>query len=190
MSAIHPLSLSPLYRCEVPIEVTVRRAQNGDAEAFGVLYDSHAPRVHALCLRLAGDPAEAAELMQDVFVRAWERLGSFRGESAFGTWLHRLAVNVVFQRGRATRRRRKRVAVEGDLAHLPPSPEARTRDPGTRLDLERAVAQLPPVLRRVFVLHDVEGYQHAEIADLLEVPVGTCRSHLFRARRLLREELS
>lgn len=190
MSASTSLTIPRPQRREASIDVTVRRAQQGDPEAFGVLYDAHAPRVHAICLRLAGDPAEAAELVQDVFVRAWERLDSFRGDSAFGTWLHRLAVNVVFQRGRSARRRRQRVTVAADLAHDPPPASIAGDDPGARMDLERAVATLPDVLRQVFVLHDVEGYQHPEIAELLGVPVGTCRSHLFRARRQLREHLS
>ena len=190
MSATQSLSFQPPRRREVPIDVTVRRAQHGDPDAFARLYDAHAPRVHAVCLRLPGDPAEAAERVQDVFVRAWERLGSYRGEAAFGTWLHRLAVNVVFQRGRAARRRRQRVAVQADLSHDPPPMAAATADPALGMDLERALAALPELLRQVVVLHDVEGYQHAEIAELIDAPVGTCRSHLFRARRLLREMLS
>lgn len=190
MSAIHSFPQSAGHRHEVPIDVTVRRAQHGDPDAFALLYDAHAPRIHAVCLRLSGDPAEAAELLQDVFVRAWERLASFRGEAAFGTWLHRLAVNVVLQRGRAGRRRRQRVVTTADLVADPPPRAAATVDPGLRLDLEEAVAALPDVLRQVFVLHDVEGHQHAAIADLLDMPLGTCRSHLFRARRLLRERLS
>lgn len=190
MSAIQSLPLSSSYRREEPIDLTVRRAQQGDPEAFGALYDAHASRIHAVCLRLSGDPTEAAELLQDVFVRAWERLATFRGDSQFGTWLHRLAVNVVFQRGRATRRRRQRVMVAADLPDDPPSSASRGDDPGVRLDLEDAVATLPEALRRVFVLHDVEGYQHAEIAEAMGMPVGTCRSHLFRARRMLRERLS
>lgn len=187
-SSLLPLT-APLPR-EVPIDVTVRRAQQGDPDAFGTLYDAHAGRVYALCLRLAGDPGRATELAQDVFVRAWERLDSFRGESAFGTWLHRLAVNVVFQEGRADRRRRQRVTLGEDLGTPTPDAPGRGNEPGVRLDLERAVAALPNLLREVFVLHDVEGYQHGEIAALLGLPVGTCRSHLFRARRQLREALA
>jgi RNA polymerase sigma-70 factor (ECF subfamily) len=190
VSTTDSLLWSPSGRREAPIDLTVRRAQRGDSDAFGQLYDAHAGRVHAVCLRLSGDPAEAAELVQDVFVRAWERLDSFRGESAFGTWLHRLAVNVVFQRGRAARRRRQRVAVSADLPHDPPVPVTPGHGPGLAMDLERAVALLPDQLRQVFVLHDVEGFQHAEIAAALGLPVGTCRSHLFRARRHLREALS
>lgn len=175
---------------EAVIDATVIRARNGDADAFARLYDAHAPRIHAVCLRLSGDPARAGELLQDVFVRAWERLDSFRGDSAFGTWLHRLAVNVVLQRGRGDQRRTRRVALGGDMAPRGIDGRARMPEPGLRLDLEQAVASLPDVLRQVFVLHDAEGYQHSEIAALLDIPIGTSRSHLFRARRLLREVLS
>lgn len=175
---------------EVVIDATVIRARDGDPDAFARLYDAHAPRIHAVCLRLSGDPARAGELLQDVFVRAWERLDSFRGESAFGTWLHRLAVNVVLQRARGDQRRTRRVALGDDLAPKGIDVPARVAEPGLRLDLEQAVAGLPAVLRQVFVLHDAEGFQHEEIATLLDIPIGTCRSHLFRARRLLREVLS
>ncbi len=190
MSTTSPLSLSPSHRHEVPIDITVRRAQQGDPDAFGILYDAHASRVYAICLRMARDPGRATELVQDVFVRVWSRLGSFRGESGFATWLHRLAVNVVLQQGRADQRRRDRVMAEADLGSVTPPVAGRWSDPGTRLDLEAALAVLPEDLRQVFVLHDVEGYQHDEIATLLECPVGTSRSHLFRARRILRERLS
>jgi RNA polymerase sigma-70 factor (ECF subfamily) len=183
-----PLTV-PLAR-EVVIDATVMRARDGDPDAFARLYDSHAPRVHAICLRLSGDPARAGELLQDVFVRAWERLGSFRGESAFGTWLHRLTVNVVLQRARGDQRRVRRIALGDDLAPKGIDGPTRALEPGLRLDLEQAVAGLPEVLREVFVLHDVEGFQHGEIAALLNIPIGTSRSHLFRARRLLREVLS
>jgi RNA polymerase sigma-70 factor (ECF subfamily) len=175
---------------EVVIDATVLRARDGDPDAFARLYDLHAPRVHAVCLRLCGDPTRAGELLQDVFVRAWERLDSFRGESAFGTWLHRLAVNVVLQRARGDHRRVRRVALGDDLAPSGVDGPTRTLEPGLRLDLEQAVAGLPEFLREVFVLHDVEGYQHGEIAAVLKIPIGTSRSHLFRARRLLREVLS
>jgi RNA polymerase sigma-70 factor (ECF subfamily) len=127
--------------------------------------------------------------VQDVFVRLWERLGSFRGESAFTTWLHRLAVNTVLEQGRARSRRRLRVAIAADLAGLSaegPEAEARGDDPALRIDLETAVARLPAGARAVFVLHDVEGYQHGEIGQLLGIAEGTSKAHLFRARRLLR----
>ena len=190
MSHSHSLSLPASPISEVVIDTTVIRAREGDSEAFARLYDAHAPRIHAVCLRLSGDPGRAAELLQDVFVHAWQRLGSFRGESAFGTWLHRLAVNVVLQAARGDHRRARRVALGDDLAPNGIDGPARMVEPGLRMDLERAVAALPTTLREVFVLHDAEGFQHGEIARLLSMPIGTSRSHLFRARRMLREALS
>ena len=189
MATIGSLTLTASPPREHPIESTIAAAQRGDAAAFAALHDRYAGRVHAICLRMAGDPVLAGELVQDVFVRVWERLGSFRGESAFGTWLHRLAVNVVLSRRRAEGRRRARVVPGEELAPSRIDHPGRGRDPGLRLDLERAVSALPTILREVFVLHDVEGFPHGEIAELLRIPVGTCRSHLFRARRTLREAL-
>lgn len=161
----------------------VRRAQAGDVEAFERIYRSHVGRVHALALRLTGDRAHAVELTQDVFVRAWGKLAAFRGESTFASWLHRLAVNELLQEARADRRRRARhLAVERpDVA-----PSAGS---DARLDLERALATLPPQARLVFVLHDVEGWRHDEIAALTGNAPGTLRAHLHRARRLLMEAL-
>ena len=166
----------------------VERAQGGDEEAFGALYRTHVGRVHALCLRLAGDAQAAAELTQDVFVRVWEALPSFRGESAFGSWLHRIAVNVFLGHKRATGRRERRVFSTEEPARLERA-EHITRGPGLGLDLEQAIAALPPGARTVFVLHDVEGYQHGEIARMTGIAEGTSKAQLFRARRLLREAL-
>ena len=165
-------------------DAVVRRAQDGSEEAFQQLYREHAGRVYALCLRLTGDAATAEERTQDVFVRVWEKLGSFRGESAFSSWLHRLAVNVVLAARRAELRRWQRVFTTDD-------PEALERGAGAPsaaggLDLERAIAALPAGAREVFVLHDVEGYRHEDIAELVGIAVGTSKAQLFRARRLLR----
>lgn len=165
---------------------TVARAARGDRAAFEVIYRAEAGRVFALCLRLTGDRARAEEYTQDVFVRAWERLATFRGESALSSWLHRLAVNVVFQDRRAERRRHRRVEPGAEGLDAP----ARPREPGDRLDLERAIAALPPGARQVFVLHDIEGYGHAEIGELLGIAPGTSKAHLHRARRHLREALN
>ena len=161
----------------------VRRAQGGDVEAFERLYRAHVGRVHALALRLTGDRARAAELTQDVFVRAWEKLAAFRGDSTLASWLHRLTVNELLQEARAGHRRDTRA-----LAMLRPeaAPPPDTED---RLDLERAIATLPPQARLVFVLHDVEGYRHEEIAQLTGNAPGTLRAHLHRARRLLMKAL-
>ncbi len=169
------------------MEPLVRRAQAGDAHAFEELYRRSAGRVYALCLRLTGDAVRAEELTQDVFVRCWERLRSFRGDSAFASWLHRLAVNVVLMAARSERRRERRVTPAGDPAELEGS--GHVTDPGTRLDLEAAIRRLPPGAREVFVLHDVEGYGHAEIADVAGIATGTSKAQLHRARRLLREML-
>jgi RNA polymerase sigma-70 factor (ECF subfamily) len=167
----------------------IHRAQQGDQSAFEALYHGHVGRVYALCLRLTADVVQAEERTQDAFVRAWERLATFRGESAFSSWLHRLAVNEVFRVQRATRRRAQRVFTSEDPGALERAddwPDA----PGVAMDLERAVAALPPGAREVFVLHDVEGYRHEEIAGLTGVAVGTSKAQLFRARRLLREALN
>lgn len=162
----------------------VRRARDGDSAAFEALYREHAGRVYALCLRLSGDTVRARELVQDVFVRAWQRLGTFQGEAAFGTWLHRVAVNEVLMAFRSERRRWAEPLDDGAV-----EPAARAAPPGLRLDLEAAIAALPPGARAVLVLHDIEGYNHGEIATLMSIAEGTSRAHLFRARRLLREAL-
>jgi RNA polymerase sigma-70 factor (ECF subfamily) len=170
----------------------VRRAQAGDQGAFAALYRAHVGRVYALCLRLEGDAARAEELVQDVFVRAWEKLDGFRGESAFGTWLHRLAVNVVLGDRRSAWRRSRVVLAGGGSeetameAWTAPAPAGAGAE---AIDLERAVASLPAGARTVFVLHDVEGYRHEEIAAMTGIAEGTSKAQLFRARRLLRERL-
>ncbi len=170
----------------------VRRAQQGDRDAFEALYREHVGRVYALCLRLSADAVRAEELTQDAFVRAWERLASFRGESAFSSWMYRLTVNVVLQERRAARRRSVRVVSTDDLAAVERGEQGEQggaggdATPGLSLDLERAVAALPPGAREVFVLHDIEGYRHEEIARLTGVAAGTSKAQLFRARRLLR----
>jgi RNA polymerase sigma-70 factor (ECF subfamily) len=166
----------------------VREAQAGDQRAFREIYRQHAGRVYALCLRLTGDAAAAEERTQDVFVRVWHKLHSFRGESAFASWLHRLTVNVVLLERRATGRRERRVAPAADPEMLE---RAGAGEPvvGLNIDLERAIAALPKGAREVFVLHDIEGFPHAEIARLTGIAEGTSKAQLFRARRLLREML-
>jgi RNA polymerase sigma-70 factor (ECF subfamily) len=165
----------------------VRRAQAGDPDAFEVVYRAHSGRIYALCLRMTADAAAATELVQDVFVRAWEKLDTFRGESAFSSWLHRLAVNVVLMARRSAARRGEEPLGEDD-GPLPP-PATRTATPELHMDLERAIASLPPMARQVLVLHDIEGYEHAEIGVMLGIAEGTSKAHGFRARRLLRERL-
>ena len=169
----------------------VARAQGGDVAAFETLYRATAGRVFAVCLRMSGDRARAHELTHDVFVRAWERLPGFRGDAAFATWLHRVAVNEVLEQWRGERRRLSRVSLVGDEDEVAAERRAPAvaDDPVARIDLERAIALLPPNERRVFVLHDVDGYRHGEIARVMEIAEGTVRAHLHRARRLLMEML-
>ncbi len=185
-----PLTLTPLPpSADLPEDVTL--AARGDRRAFERIYRANLDRVFSVCVRMVGDRGKAEELTQDVFVRAWEKLKTFRGDAAFSTWLHRLAVNVVLNDREAEGRRRKRMddGVEdldtisaGDVRALPV--------PGLSLDLERAIATLPVGARRVFVLHDVEGYTHEEIGEMLGVTAGGCKAQLHRARMLLRRMLT
>lgn len=170
----------------------IDQAQRGDLDAFERLYRRYVGRVFALCLRMSGDRVRSRELVQDVFVRAWERLGSFRGEAALMSWLHRLTVNVVLTDNRSTKRRTARVALGDDSGSGAWELRGSTRADGTetRIDLERAIAALPPGARTVFVLHDIEGYKHEEIARMTGAAQGTLRAQLHRARKLLMEALS
>jgi RNA polymerase sigma-70 factor (ECF subfamily) len=167
----------------------VALAASGDRRAFERLYRLHVIRVYSLCARMVNDRTRAEELTQDVFVRAWEKLHLFRGEAAFGTWLHRMTVNLVLNARKTEGRQRSRFEDDdgGDgIEALPARPLA----PGDRMDLEAAIAKLPKGARRVFTLHDVEGYKHEEIADMLGVTTGATKAQLHRARLLLREALS
>ncbi|NJD09595.1 MAG: sigma-70 family RNA polymerase sigma factor [Gemmatimonadetes bacterium] len=162
-----------------------RLAQAGDAGAFERIYRRHAARIHSLARRLVG-PDEADEATQDAFVRAWEKLALFRGDALFGTWLYRLAINVMLGRRGSTAKRDERFG-GGDPAVLPLSGRRDRVD--LRMDFERAVEELPTGARQVFVLHDVEGFTHEEIAQQLAVSVGTSKSQLHRARMTLRQYL-
>lgn len=167
----------------------VERARRGDLRAFEELYRMHSGRVHAVCLRLAADETRAAEATQEVFVKAWKGLGRFEGRSAFSTWLHRMAVNAVLDARRSIVRRAE-VALEPEDAGAAPLRALATPAWDAGVDLERAIAALPEAARVTFVLHDVEGYRHREIAEMTGAPEGTCRARLHQARRLLRERLS
>ena len=165
----------------------VNRAQAGDRGAFEVLYRRHSPHMLGLCWRLCGgDETLAQELVQDAFVRAWTRIGSFRGEALFSTWLHRLTVNVALSDRRIRVRRLER---ERTLDEMYPEPWMKAAE-GLDMDLEAAVARLPERARTVLVLHDVEGYKHSEIAELAGMAEGTSKAQLHRARKLLRQWLS
>ncbi len=174
----------------------IRLAQKGDANAFERLYQLHNRRVYSLCLRMVGNPAAAEDLAQEAFLQLFRKIQTFRGESAFSTWLHRLTVNVVLMR-----LRRKNV-IESSLDELAEQDEesgSAPREVGAadlqlsgsvdRVNLERAVGHLPPGYRAVFLLHDVEGYEHNEIADMLGCSIGNSKSQLHKARTRLRELL-
>jgi RNA polymerase sigma-70 factor (ECF subfamily) len=163
----------------------VARAASGDSLAFERLYRRHEARIHSLVRRMVGGEGDADEVTQDAFVRAWERLGTFRGESSFGTWLHRLAVNVALNWRKSAARARHRFDDEATAEDQPGR-----RDAGAeRMDLDQAIGRLPPGARQVFVLHDVEGFRHEEIATLMGVTEGTSKAQLHRARMLLRDHL-
>jgi len=182
----------------------VRLASAGDEPAFERLYRTHSGRVFALCLRMSGSRQHATELTQDVFVHVWQRLGTWRGESALASWIYRLTVNLVLSNVRGEQRRQKHEMNEEEQAESREHPPAYRGHPaensavgahvrpasvGDAIDLERAIAALPTGARTVFVLHDVEGYQHGEIAKMTGTAEGTCRAQLHRARKLLIEAL-
>ena len=163
----------------------VARAASGDVRAFEDLYAAHLPRVHSLVRRMTGG-RDTDEITQDVFVRVWQKLGTFRGDSAFGTWLHRLAVNVVIERFRGEAVRRARLH-DGEGIFDTLSAPSRPRD--VSIDFEAALERLPDGAREIFVLHDVEGYKHHEIGTLLGISPGTSKAQLHRARMMLRRHL-
>jgi RNA polymerase sigma-70 factor (ECF subfamily) len=169
------------------IEALVDRAKLGDTRAFESLYGRTVERIYALCLRMSGSADDAADLVQDVYVRAWEKLGLFRGDSLFTTWLHRLAVNVTLERRRSLGRRLSHEVADPDLdRYARASAQAM---PGTRVDLERAIAGLPEKARHVLVLRDVQGYKYEEIARMTGVSLGTVKAQIHRARGLVKEAL-
>ena len=167
----------------------VEKARGGDALAFEKLYRKHCGRIYALCWRLCGRDAGLAEdLVQEAFLRAWNKLHLFRGESSFGTWMHRLAANVALS-DRRIRMRRVAREILMDEAVVRTAIGARDITQGLRSDLEQAISQLPERARSVLILYDIEGYQHAEIAEITGMAVGTSKAHLHRARKLVREAL-
>ncbi len=163
----------------------VADAAAGNVHAFEHLYRTHLPRVHSLVRRMAGG-RDTDEITQDVFVRVWQKLGTFRGDSAFGTWLHRLAVNVVIERFRSDTVRRHRLHDGEEIFNQLAAP-ARSGD--FSMDFETALMSLPDGAREIFVLHDVEGYKHHEIATMLDISAGTSKAQLHRARMMLRRHL-
>ena len=174
----------------------IRLAQAGDAAAFEFLYHMHSRRVYALCLRMVNNPPDAEDLMQEAFLQLFRKIGTFRGESAFSTWLHRMTVNVVLMR-----LRKKSLPVASLEETTDPddetsgprkdigAPDLRLSGAVDRVNLERSVEKLPPGYRTVFVLHDVQGYEHNEIADIMGCSVGNSKSQLHKARTRLRDLL-
>ena len=169
-----------------------RAAAAGDAAAFEQLYEQYHKRVFSLCLRMLGEGSQAEDLTQEVFLQVYKKIGSFRGDSAFTTWLHRLTVNQVLMHFRKRGVKLEHTSEEGDFTNVVETPLQSTRRISMvdRLALEKAISELPPGYRTVFVLHDVQGYEHEEISGLLDVSVGTSKSQLHKARMRLRELLT
>ena len=163
----------------------VARAAAGDTRAFEALYREHVDRVYGLCLRMTGNVGEAEDCAQEAFIQAWKKLGKFRGDSAFGTWMHRIAVNAVLGRIRKSKREQDRIQVAAEMGSSPAS----IGDSGNLRDLSDAIDRLPEGARHVFVLNAVYGYTHEESSDMLGVAVGTTKAQLHRARRLLAQQL-
>jgi RNA polymerase sigma-70 factor, ECF subfamily len=174
----------------------IRLAQSGDAAAFEFLYGLHSRRVYALCLRMVSNPSDAEDLMQEAFLQLFRKIGTFRSESAFSTWLHRMTVNVVLMR------LRKKVLPVASLEETTEpdedgggprkdvgAPDLRLSGAVDRVNLERSIDRLPPGYRTVFVLHDVQGYEHNEIAGIMGCSVGNSKSQLHKARTRLRDLL-
>jgi len=166
----------------------IARAQQGDREAARSLYDAHARRVHRLVFRLCGDEEMARDFTQDTFIRVFDKLSTFRGDSAFATWVHRIAVTVTLN-GLRKERRLRRGADDLDVANDLPAP-ADNVDPDLRTRLRAAIEGLPPGARASVILHDIEGYTHAEIGKMLGIAEGTSKARLFDARHKLRKALS
>jgi RNA polymerase sigma-70 factor (ECF subfamily) len=174
----------------------IRLAQQGDAGAFERIYRLHSRRVYALCLRMVGNTAEAEDLTQDAFLQLFRKIGTFRGESAFSTWLHRLSVNVVLMKLRKKTLPETSLEESTDPEDEGSGPKREIGAPDLllsgsidRVHLERAIEQLPPGYRQVFVLHDVQGFEHNEIAGLMQCSIGNSKSQLHKARMRLRELL-
>jgi RNA polymerase sigma-70 factor (ECF subfamily) len=176
-------------RTDVEPPGLVARCQAGDVDAFAQLYALHSSRIFSLAARMAGSPESGEDLLQEIFLQAYRKIGGFKGDAAIGTWLYRLALNhcLDFVRSRQARTDKTTDSIDGDNR---PSLVARAESTAERIDLERAMQQLPPGCREVFVLHDVEGYEHKEIAAMLGIAEGTSKSQVFKARSKLRALLT
>ena len=167
------------------VESLVERAQRADSRAFEELYRMHVDKIYGLCLRMTGNVAEAEDCAQEAFIQAWTKLDRFRGDSAFGTWMHAVAVNAVLGRMRKSKREHDRIQAVSDVA---PVQESIGDSSGLR-DLKEAVNRLPSGARHVFVLNAVYGYSHNETGDMLGIAAGTSKAQLHRAKRLLAQQL-
>jgi RNA polymerase sigma-70 factor (ECF subfamily) len=169
----------------------VALAASGDRRAFERLYRAHVNRVLSICTRMCGSRTKGEELTQDVFVRAWEKLPQFRGEAQFSTWIHRVAVNIALTDRTTEARNRQRMVEEKDAGGGTPLQKASvTPGHGDRMDITAAMEKLPRGARQIFVLHDVEGYKHEEIAEMCGITAGGSKAQLHRARLVLREALT
>lgn len=166
----------------------VDSAKGGSKPAFEALYRNHVGKIYGLCLRMTAHPATAEDCTQETFIQAWRSLPTFERRSAFGTWLHRIAVNAVLAQGRRRREELGQAASADELAAARPDPSV--GDTGAAMDLEQAIAGLPPGARQVLVLVGLYGHSHEEAAAMLGLAVGTCKSQLHRARQLLGERLA
>jgi len=163
----------------------ILKAQRSDARAFEVLYRLHVDKIYGLCLRMTGNVSEAEDCTQEAFIQAWNKMAKFRGDSAFSTWLHRIAVNAVLGRIRKSKREQDRIQAVSDVQPA----RVATGDTGELRDLAAAVDRLPERARHVFVLNAVYGYSHEEAAGMLGIAAGTSKAQLHRARRLLMQQL-
>lgn len=163
----------------------IRQAQRSDARAFEALYRLHVDKIYGLCLRMTGNVSEAEDCVQEAFIQAWNKMGKFRGDSAFSTWLHRIAVNSVLGRIRKSKREQDRIQAVADTT----TPTVSVADEGELRDLSEAIDRLPEGARHVFVLHAVYGYTHDEAGSMLGIAAGTSKAQLHRARRLLAQQL-
>ncbi len=166
----------------------IARAKLGDETAERALYDAHVDRIYRLAYRMSGNADLAQDFTQDAFLRAFSRLAEFRGESSFGTWLHAIAVSVILNGMRKVKRFRDRERDLDDAREL--GVETREAEPDVKDRLRQAIDRLPEHGRVVFLMHDLEGYTHEEIGAVLDIPAGTSKARLFRARAALREELA
>lgn len=174
------------YDAAIPDEAdSIARAQAGDTRAFETLYRLNIDRVYGLCLRMTGNVSEAEDCAQEAFIQAWNKIAKFRGDSAFGTWMHRIAVNSVLGRIRKSKREQDRIQLVAETAVSPAS----IGDSGNLRDLSDAIDKLPEGARNVFVLNAVYGYSHEESGNMLGIAIGTSKAQLHRARRLLAQQL-